>query len=523
MNKRTASALMLVVATLAIAAPTLLALHLAKIQGFETESGHVLAYARDVLNRSETTSAQLHSGIDLLVAQHAADPCSDRNIALMRQIDFTSSNLLSIGAVSDNKLICSSHGRETVGLPLGVPGVVGPTGASIRSGVSLPFSADIRFFVVERGGYAAIAHQGIPLEATTDEEDVSLATFTTSNRQIRSSRGFINPAWLERLGTQTGITFIDDGYLVAIARSERYTTASLAAIPAFYIDERTREFAAWLVPIGLLGGILLALAVLYLAKVQLAMPAMLRTALRRGEFFLLYQPIVDLRSGNIAGAEALIRWQRAEGELVAPDVFIPIAEECGLIQQITERVMALVARDAADLFRRYPDFYLTINLSPADLQSNEIVGKLDKLALCTSAGPGNLVVEVTERGFLDTDTARAVVRELRGAGIRVAIDDFGTGYSSLAYLESFELDMLKIDKTFVNSVGTGAATSQVAPHIIAMAKDLRLDMTAEGVEQESQAAFLRERGVQFAQGWLFGKPMPLTKLVAMLSPSARAA
>lgn len=99
--------------------------------------------------------------------------------------------------------------------------------------------------------------------------------------------------------------------------------------------------------------------------------------------------------------------------------------------------MALVARDAADLFRRYPDFYLAINLSPADLQSREIVDKLDKLdklALRTSAGPGNLVVEATERGFLDTDTARTVVRELRSAGIRVAIDDFGTGYSSLAYL-----------------------------------------------------------------------------------------
>lgn len=521
MEKRIATILTIVAALVAIALPIVLSILLARIQGLDAEEDHALSYARDVLRRSDETVGQVDAGFKRLTAVSDAEPCSDSHIAVMREIDLASSDIQAVGYVAGDAMVCSSLGRGAGPFALGPVDVVTPRGVRVRNNVRFPFAPGVTFIVLEEHGYAAIIHKDLPIDATTLEPNVSLGLFSTYSRAFSSGRGFLNPEWIDRLRDGSEATFTDAGYVVAVVKSHNYGVGAVAALPISYLDRRTRDFALLLVPIGLVAGIALAIALLYLARLQQAFPAVIKLALKRKEFFLVYQPVVDLKTGAWIGAEALIRWRRASGEMVRPDIFIPVAEDQGLIVQITERVLELVAADAKDLFERYPEFHLAINFSAADLHSEETTARLRQLTSETKAKTGNLIVEVTERGFLQVDRARSVVSELRRSGISVAIDDFGTGYSSLSYLQSFEVDFLKIDKSFVDTLATDAATSEVVPHIIAMAKSLKLRMIAEGVETEAQRQYLRERGVEFAQGWLFAKPMGFAEMVAKLSQSAK--
>ncbi len=523
MSKPIATVVTLTAALLAVAIPVLLAIHLSDQQAREAEMNLVSGYARDVLHRSEVTSDQALRTLSTLSAAHSPDPCSDTNLKIMRRFDLASSYLQAVGHAVGDTLECSSLGRDAGALPLGPVDWITPLKIKARINVRFPFDPETSYLVLENAdGFATIINKDLPLDAATGERDVSLAGFATNNGHVYASHGYFDPQWagapVSTLPAhQTVSTFIDRGYVVAVARSPRYYYAAVAALPLSYMLAKTRTTTQILLPVGMLAGIVLALVTLYLARIQLAMPAVIKTALKRQEFFLHYQPIVDLRSREWVGAEALIRWRRPGGEMVRPDLFIHVAEDAGIIQRITQHVVKLVARDVRDLFKSRPDFHIAINLSSDDLHAESTIALLRQLVADTHAAPGNLIVEVTERGFLKREPAQKIVRALRASGIRVAVDDFGTGYSSLAFLESFELDFLKIDKSFVDTMNLDTPTSQVALHIIEMAKSLNLKMVAEGVETEAQAQFLCERGVQYAQGWLFGKPMPIDELRSRLA------
>ncbi len=512
-QKRTETAIIFAIAIGAIVAPIAFSIHMAKVQNFDDEKKHVTAYAEDVLNRSVKTADQINAGIDDLKAHRGPDPCSQDQIDRMREIAVSSKYLQAIGYVSNGNLICSSLGIQGAGIPLGPVDMVTARGVRLRADAHFSFAPGKSFLVVERDGYAAIVHKDLPVDVTSDERALSLATFSRENGRILAQRGIIRPEWIKPASSQAEPSVFSDGrYLIVVLSSSRYLIGSVAALPLTALEQTQGSTAFWIIPVGITAGLLLALAVFYLVQLQQSMPTAIKFALRRDEFFMLYQPVVDLQTGQWVGAEALIRWQRGNGELIPPDIFVPVAESSGLIQKITRRVVELVGNDAANLFRQHPDFHLAINFSASDLHSADCLDLLDSLAQSSHAGQNNLIVEATERGFLSFEKARDVVSRIRQSGIRTAIDDFGTGYSSLSYLENLEIDILKIDKSFIDTIGTDAPTSHVVIHIIELAKDLGLTMIAEGVETEAQAEFLRERGVRYAQGWLYSKAITMEAL-----------
>jgi diguanylate cyclase (GGDEF)-like protein/PAS domain S-box-containing protein len=248
----------------------------------------------------------------------------------------------------------------------------------------------------------------------------------------------------------------------------------------------------------------------------------LRTALNDNQFRVLYQPIVELATGAIFKAEALIRWQHPKRGLVSPAAFIPIAESSGLIVDIGEWVF-LQAAEQVQKWREklHPDFQISVNRSPVQFRHDDIGRASWGMQMHAMGLPGEaLVVEITEGLLLDTsEVVGEQLLALGDAGIKVSLDDFGTGYSSLAYLQKFDIDFIKIDQSFVRHLIPGSTDLALCKAIIVMAHALGMQVIAEGVETAQQRDLLKEAGCDFGQGYLFARPInpqEFETLVALL-------
>jgi EAL domain-containing protein (putative c-di-GMP-specific phosphodiesterase class I)/GGDEF domain-containing protein len=242
----------------------------------------------------------------------------------------------------------------------------------------------------------------------------------------------------------------------------------------------------------------------------------LEGALQRDEFTVLYQPIVDLATGRVVAAEALLRWQHPLHGAVPPATFIPVAERSGEIVAIGRWVMEQAVRQVAVWRAAGADLSVTVNVSPRQLREPHLAR--DVLAVLARAGaPAEcLVVEVTESAMVDEAAEVAALRRLRSAGVRIAIDDFGTGYSSLQYLTRLPVDVLKIDRGFVAQLDGTAEGAAIAEAVIRLAQILRLTTVAEGIETEAQAAELLALGSERGQGYLFARPVMPEQVFALV-------
>lgn len=517
MNRPWGIAIAAVVGAITLVAPIWISIQLAWREGITAEEARVRQTAIDILHHTDEGAQQDWAAFSRLRDDHLR-PCSPAEIDLMRSIGMASTYIRAVGRIEGDTLICSSLGT-TVPIKVGPAKLKTENGVDTRPGIRLPIASDHPLNILSVDGVFVLYDPMLFLDTPVEGKDVSLAVFVPS-RPRRDSSIFIDeavrPEWLKSIPKGSESTYVDSGYIVSAVRSRIADVEVVSAAPMGYAAHWERHFALTLVPIGLACSVVLVWTTVQVSRKTLSLASILRAGVRRREFFVEYQPVVELAAGRWVGAEALVRWRRGN-HIVRPDLFIPIAEETGLITAITECVFEIVARDLPLMIAADPEFSVAINLSMADLGNEKTVGLIQRTLDQSRAKPGNMKVEATERGFLQGDAARGVVAAIRERGVAVAIDDFGTGYSSLLRLQDLPLDVLKIDKSFVDTVGTDGVTSQVVLHIIEMAQSLSLDLVAEGVETEEQLRFLKERGVQYGQGWLFGKPMPVTTLCDTLS------
>ena len=236
----------------------------------------------------------------------------------------------------------------------------------------------------------------------------------------------------------------------------------------------------------------------------------LRDAIARCHFEVHYQPFYEMQTGQLRGLEALVRWRHPVRGLIPPDQFIPLAEETGMIVPLGEWVVRQACDDAAS----WPaNVKVAVNLSPVQFKQAELFDVIQRALQHSGLAPSRLEIEITESVLLEQATEnQTFIAKLKSAGISLALDDFGTGYSSLSYLTNFPFDKIKIDKSFIHKLTEQPESSAIISSIVTLARGMKMSVTAEGVETREQLETLRSLGVNFAQGYLLGRPVPLAEL-----------
>ncbi|HVZ50841.1 MAG TPA: EAL domain-containing protein [Pseudolabrys sp.] len=322
---------------------------------------------------------------------------------------------------------------------------------------------------------------------------------------------------------------VGEDQLSATASSDRFGLQATIRVPRAMLPAERIGFR-W---IGLVvtAAILLIVGIFAWLMPRRRLPhdpiAEMERALKDGEFVPYYQPVVDIRSGQLRGAEVLVRWRKSDGTLVLPGTFIPLAESSGLIRAMTRDLMRRVCVEAGPAIGRRPALKISFNFAGQLFSDENIVNEVRNIFARSPIKLSQVVLELTERDPVENFTeTRRTIAALQGLGVCIAIDDVGTGHSGLSCMLKLGADIIKIDKMFVDAIGTDRNSTTIVETLVDLAHNLRMDVVAEGVENFEQVTHLRELGVRSAQGYVFAPPLPgssFLKLIEAIDPLAVAA
>lgn len=476
--------------------------------------------AKRAISLAETRITQVISALDGLAAR-GVDSCRPDDLAAIRQAAFDTVPIKEIAVVGPGgQTLCTD-----LGLPLGQRKVLWSEPLSGASWYSLALvqlengQPMLRFSREVGGGPNGLAAE-VPAVVFLPQVSTQGGPFSAF-AQIATASG----ALIGNVGERADAT---SGTFVAAKKSDKFGFANEISMSRERLNAGHSDLR-WL---GLFAAgasiIILAAFSILTPRRRLGDPvAELERALQAGEFVPYYQPIVDIRSGQLRGAEVLVRWRKPDGTLVYPGSFIPLAESSGLIRAMTLDLMKRVCKEAGSALSLRPALKVSFNFAGQLFSDESIVKDVVKIFSGSPIKLSQVVLEVTERDPIENFTAtRQTIAAFQGLGVRIAIDDVGTGHSGLSYMLKLGVDIIKIDKMFVDAIGTDRNSTTIVETLVDLAHNMRMDVVAEGVENFEQVMYLRELGVRSAQGYVFAPPLPgksFLQLIEATDPQAATA
>lgn len=469
------------------------------------------------MDRSIRRTNSLLETADTLLNRIAADTNGQSSLEafkLIRRYVYDDPRFREVGIIDEQGfLVLSSLGA--VDPPIPIPAkhradprrpsmqILGPVKTALMKEKSLILSLPTR----EQGEVNLLVDPGV---LTYFLDDIELGpegfiAFVKPDGQLIGGAGALPIAAPTLKPIQTASS--DSSTLRVVRSTQHHDLKIVGEIPLRWALRYWQRDLIMTVPLALMcGGLLLSLFI-WSARRIYGIENDIRVGLKNHEFVVYYQPIIDLQTQECIGSEALLRWQHPNLGLVPPDTFIPIAEQTGVIRDLSEWVIQQVIQDQASLQDETYQ-YVSINLSPTLLESQHLLDHVTQMLAKTSFPAQRILFEVTETKLVEATYAQHL-GGFRHLGVRLALDDFGTGYSSLGYLDKFEFDCLKIDRCFTQRIQSPEIGHPIVDTLIGLGQSLGLELVAEGVETEEQCSYLQAAGVRYVQGWLFAKAMPL--------------
>lgn len=461
-------------------------------------------YAGRIVNHNQTSTAESRGVLEKMnTAPYAV--CSPEEIAYFRQLVFNSEFLKSAGRMVNGHVECSSLGANLHAANSYAPQLRERGGVLVYRnplGFRIPGKTVI---AVQQGAWFVVYGPDNLLPLASDSMHYAITWTGVNDGQATRILGDAPPEEGKFLTTPGAAKMNGEIYFTQCTASD--TSCTTTFMPESAVLSAGRGLLLFFLGMGgLTGGIVGIVATLLLRRRQ-SMHAQLLRAIRKDRLRVVYQPIVDLTTGRVTEAEALVRWTDDDNHAVPPDVFVKAAEEHGFVGAITRLVVRHVLEDFSDTMRRYPEFRVNVNIAASDLSDPGFLAMLDVALKGAGVMAPSLGVEITEGNTARQQAAKETIVRLRKRGHVVHIDDFGTGYSSLSYLHDLAVDSIKIDKAFTRAIGTEAVTVSILPQILAMAEKLNLKVVVEGIETPEQARYFVGRHTVYGQGWLFGRPV----------------